>query len=58
MNHFRKTLMLKQTKCKTTTLLNIINITTHFEKLTIRLHILYALNTHVKFYVNQILFTI
>ena len=58
MNHFRKTLMLKQTKCKTTTLLNIINITTHFEKLTIRLHILYALNTHVKFCVNRILFTI
>ena len=43
---------------KAITLLNKINIITYFEKLTIELHILYALNTHVKFCVNQILFTI
>jgi len=39
-------------------LLNIINITIYFENLTVRLHVLYALNTHVKFYVNRILFII
>ena len=39
-------------------LLNIIYITTYFENLTVELHVLYALNTHVKFCVNQILFTI
>ena len=31
------------------TVVNIINITTYFKNLTIGLHILYALNTHVKF---------
>ena len=35
-----------------------INITIYFKNLTIELHILYALNTHVKFCVNQILFII
>ena len=30
----------------------------YFENLTIKLHVLYSLNTHVKFCVNQILFTI
>ena len=34
------------------------NITIYFENLTVGLHILYAFNTHVKFYANQILFTI
>ena len=33
-------------------------MTKYFENLTIELHILYALNIHVKFCVNQILFTI
>ena len=35
-----------------------INITTYFKNLTIELHVLYILNTHVKFCVNYILFTI
>ena len=43
---------------KPTILLNIINITTYFENLIIGLHVLYALNIHVKFYDNQILFSI
>ena len=42
---------------KTTVLFNKINIITYFENLTIELHIFYALNTHVKFCINQILFT-
>ena len=37
---------------KVTTLLNKINITIYFKNLTIKLHVLYALN------VNRILFTI
>ena len=36
-------------------LLNKINITTYFENLTVKLHILYAFNIHVKFCVNRIL---
>ena len=43
---------------KVVTLLNKINIVTYFENLTVELHVLYALNTYVRFYVNQILFTI
>ena len=43
---------------KATTLLNKINITTYFENLTIKFYVLYALNTHVKFCINQILFTV
>ena len=39
-------------------LLNKINITTYFENLTVELYFLYALNTHVKFCINWILFTI
>ena len=35
-----------------------INITTYFEYLTIRLHVLYVLNTYVKFHVNQMIFII
>ena len=31
---------------------------TYFENLTIGLHILCIINTNVKFYINQILFTI
>ena len=31
---------------------------TYFENLTVKLDILYVFNTHVKFYVNQVLFTI
>ena len=46
-----------QLQYKTTTLLNKINITTYFENLTVELHVLYALNIHVKFCVNRILFT-
>ena len=38
--------------------LNKINITAYFENLTVELHVLYALNTHVNFCVNQMLFTI
>ena len=34
------------------------NITTYFENLIIELRVFYALNTNVKFCVNQILFTI
>ena len=41
-----------------TNLLNKINITTYFENQTIKLYVLYTLNTHVKFCVNWILFTI
>ena len=33
-------------------------MTTFFENLTIELHVLYILNTHVKFCVNWMLFTI
>ena len=38
--------------------LNKMNIITYFENLTVELHVLYTLNTHVKFCVNRILFTI
>ena len=34
------------------------NITKYFENLTIELHVFYALNTYVKFFVNWTLFTI
>ena len=33
-------------------------MTTNFENLTVELHFLYVLNTHVKFSTNWILFTI
>ena len=39
-------------------LFNKINITTYFVNLIIELHVLYPLNKHVKFCINQILFTI
>ena len=42
---------------KVTTLLNKINIITYFENLTVELHFLYTLNTHIKFCINWILFT-
>ena len=29
-----------------------IKITTYFENLTVKLHIIYSLNIHVKFYIN------
>ena len=35
-----------------------INIITYFENLTVKLHVPYTFNTHVKFCVNQTLFTI
>ena len=35
-----------------------ISMTIYFENLTIRLHIFYILNTHIKFRINYILFTI
>ena len=38
--------------------LNKINITTYFENITVELYVLYALNIHVKFCVNWILFII
>ena len=38
--------------------LNKINITAYFENLTVELYVLYALNTHVNFCVNWLLFTI
>ena len=40
------------------TLLNKINITTYFENITIELNVLYTLNTHIKFCINWILFSI
>ena len=40
------------------TLLNIFDIIIYFENLTIGLHILYTLNTYIKFCDNLILFTI
>ena len=43
---------------KAITLLNKINIITYFKNLTGNFHVFYALNTHVKFCVNWILFTI
>ena len=43
---------------QTTNSLNKRNITAYFENLTVELHVLCALNTHVKICVNQILFTI
>ena len=36
----------------------IINMSTYFENLTIKFHILYIFNTYVKFRINQILFII
>ena len=47
-----------QLQPKVTILLNKINITIYFENITVKLHVLYALNRLVKFCVNQILFTI
>ena len=35
-----------------------IKIITYFDNLIVGLHVLYVLNTHVKFYTNQILFTL
>ena len=34
------------------------NMTTYFENLTVRLHNIYVLNTHFKFFTNRMLFTI
>ena len=42
----------------TTTPTNKINMTIYFKNLTIRLHVLYVLNTHVKFCVDRMLFII
>ena len=53
-----KSLTTKLSVVKATTLLNKINITTYFEKQTMELHILYTLNTYVKFCVNRIIFNI
>ena len=39
---------------KATTLVNKINIAIYFENLTVKLYVLYALDTHVKFCVIQI----
>ena len=35
-----------------------INMANYFKNLTIKLHVLYVLNTHIKFCVNQMLFII
>ena len=35
-----------------------INIATYFENLTVKLHVFYVLNTHIKFHVSQMLFII
>ena len=35
-----------------------INMVTYFNNLTVELHVFYVLNTHIKFYINWILFTI
>ena len=55
-NHFflRQSLVIKLT----ITSLNKINITSYFENLTVQLYVIYTLNTHVKFCINYILFTI
>ena len=37
---------------------NFINVETYFKNLTVELHVLYAFNTHVKYCVNRISFTI
>ena len=50
--------ILSKVVTKAINLLNKINITTYFENLIVELHALYALNIHVKFCVNWILFTI
>ena len=50
--------ILSKVVAKATNLLNKINITTYFENLIVELYVLYALNIHVKFCVNWILFTI
>ena len=42
----------------TTTPTKKINMVVYFNNLTIELHVLYVLNTHTKFHVNWILFTI
>ena len=39
-------------------LLNKINITTYFENLTVELYVFYALNIHVEFCIDWILFNI
>ena len=39
-------------------LLSKINITIYLENLIVKWYVLHALNTQIKFYVNQILFTI
>ena len=48
--------ILSKVVVKATNLLNKIKITTYFENLIVELYILYALNIHVKFCVNQILY--
>ena len=35
-----------------------ININIFFENLTVKLHVFYVLNTHIKFHVSQMLFII
>ena len=45
-------------KPKTTTLTKQINVVIYFENLTVELHVFYVLKTHVKFYVNRMLFII
>ena len=41
-----------------TTPTNKINMITYYENLTVELHILYVLNTYIKFCTNLMLFTI
>ena len=53
-----KTIIKLEQSLVTKTLVNKINITIYFKNPTIELYVIYVLNTHVKFCVNQILFTI
>ena len=54
----RQSLVTKLVEHKATTSFNKIKITIYFENLNVELHILYTLNSLVKFCINQILFTI
>ena len=56
--HTHTYIHIRQSLTTRLTLLNKINIITYFENLTIELHVLYALNIFVKFFINHILFTI
>ena len=58
MNNLFGTKFVYKLNYSTTTPTNKINMTIYFKNLTIRLHVLYVLNTHVKFCVDRMLFII